>query len=972
MTYVVWFEDFDRELAPGMGGKCAGLGEMTSSGLPVPPGFAVTTDAHRAASRSLRDQLNGLLAECESNAAAVARTSAAMRGLVEATPLTGDVRAAVAAAYAQLCRRCGMDDVPVAVRSSAAGEDAPGASFAGEYDSYLWVRGEADVLAAVRRCWAGLFTERAIAYRQRITASDDPVTMAVAVQRMVLAEVAGVAFTLNPRNGDRSQIAVDASWGFGEAVVSGEVTPDSYLVDKVMGEITRRSVADKAIEYRLTAEGRGIRRSVVPEDRRGVPCLRDEQLMRVARLARQAERHYGCPQDVEWAIEADPAGGDRVLLLQSRPETGWSRRPAGPVAGAAPSGHAGVVAALRPRPVRRSSARLRSPFEVATPSGAEGWEDLYTESSLFSPERRSYEEQVFWFQDAVHWPRPLPPWDATFFEYALATLSQYNTRHYMIPAARGVDYRILHGYAYLSPISVTDPAEVQARSTQFLERAGFYFSNWDELYTKWLAKVRELIGQIERTRFDPLPEKEEMTVITEGHGTGSGLAIVQNYRALLDLCLTLWMHHFEFLNLGYAAYLDFFGFCKQAFPDIPDQAVARMVAGIEVDLFRPDEELKKLARLAVELDIDAAFADPDPDRVDERLRGTPEGRRWLDRWSEVSEPWFNFSSGSGFYHCDHIWIEHREIPFGFVRDYAAKLRQGVDLARPLRRLRADRERITSEYAGLLPTDADRTAFEEKLGLARVVFPYVENHNFYVEHWANSAVWRKMRELGRLLVDSGFLAEENDVFYFRRNEIPDVLWDLYSSWAVGAPARGPGRWPAEIERRRRILHALGQQRPPPALGVPPERITEPFTIMLWGITDERIAQWLPSDDDGEQPGDLTGLAASPGVAEGPARVLSSPAQIDQVREGEILVAPITAPSWAPIFARIRAAVTDIGGIMSHAAIVCREYGLPAVTGAATATTRIRTGQLIRVDGGAGTVTLLDPAVSRTARPAPAPP
>ena len=252
---------------------------------------------------------------------------------------------------------------------------------------------------------------------------------------------------------------------------------------------------------------------------------------------------------------------------------------------------------------------------------AEGWEELYTYSSLFSEGRREYEERMFWFHDGVHWPTPLPPWDATFFEYAMATLSQYNTRHYLIPAALGIDYRILHGYAYLAPVPLADQAQTQARAAEFLQRAGFYFANWDDLYAKWLAKVRVLVGEIAQIRFGPLPEKEDIAVIVEGHGTGSGLALVQNYRRLLDLALKLWMHHFEFLNLGYAAYLDFFGFCKRAFPGIPDQSIARMVAGIEVDVFRPDDELKQLARLAVELGVDGVFADTaDPERVDERLR----------------------------------------------------------------------------------------------------------------------------------------------------------------------------------------------------------------------------------------------------------------------------------------------------------------------------------------------------------------
>lgn len=206
----------------------------------------------------------------------------------------------------------------------------------------------------------------------------------------------------------------------------------------------------------------------------------------------------------------------------------------------------------------------------------------------------------------------------------------------------------------------------------------------------------------------------------------------------------------------------------------------------------------------------------------------------------------------------------------------------------------------------------------------------------------------------LVAKSG--SEPDDIFLIKRDEIDELLYDLYSAWAVGAEPRGPVYWPREIERRRRILDTLEDWSPPRALGNPPEVVTEPFTIMLWGITTESIETWLGSEDDDGS--DLSGFAASPGVVEGTARVLTSAEELDQLEQGEILVAPITAPSWAPVFGRITAAVTDIGGVMSHAAIVCREYGLPAVTGTAYGTRDVTDGMRLRVDGNAGTVTILD--------------
>ncbi len=210
----------------------------------------------------------------------------------------------------------------------------------------------------------------------------------------------------------------------------------------------------------------------------------------------------------------------------------------------------------------------------------------------------------------------------------------------------------------------------------------------------------------------------------------------------------------------------------------------------------------------------------------------------------------------------------------------------------------------------------------------------------------------------MFVKAGFIAKVDDVFMMKKYEVAEAIFDLYSGWSVGAPSAGPGRWPARIDARRATLDALKAWTAPPALGVPPEVVTEPFTVMLWGITSDSVSAWLRSGDGEGQEGVLTGFAASPGLVEGPARVIFSADEIADLEEGDILVAPLTAPSWAPVFGKIKATVTDVGGMMSHAAIVCREYGLPAVTGTAFGTAKIKTGQMLRVDGNTGTVTILE--------------
>jgi pyruvate,water dikinase len=327
--YIVWFDDYDEARDRcRVGGKNASLGTMIGAGLTVPPGFAVTTDAYDLLRThdDLRAAIDAALAEVDfADPAGLRRVSATVRGLIDDVALPADVERAIRAGYADLSQRCGLDAVPVAVRSSATAEDLPDASFAGQQDTYLWVTGADAVVDHVRRCWSSVFTDRAIAYRHEMGYDHQVISMSVGVQKMVDPRCAGVAFTLNPRNGDRSQVAIDASWGFGESVAAGEVTPDSFLVDKVLRIVVDRIISSKAIEYRL--DGDGVVKCDVDEQRRDVQCITDEEICAVAAMARRAERHYGRPQDIEWAIDRHLPDGDNVILLQARPETVWSRRP---------------------------------------------------------------------------------------------------------------------------------------------------------------------------------------------------------------------------------------------------------------------------------------------------------------------------------------------------------------------------------------------------------------------------------------------------------------------------------------------------------------------------------------------------------------------------------------------------------------------------------------------------------------------
>lgn len=605
------------------------------------------------------------------------------------------------------------------------------------------------------------------------------------------------------------------------------------------------------------------------------------------------------------------------------------------------------------------AGRFMSPFEVRPPTGAENWAELYPYYALISSERQPIEASKFWFFDGMHNPEPLYPFDTIMTENWWVAASQMATRVWPIPLARGIDHRIINGYLYISPNAVTDPDEVAERQEYFARRAGHYYENWDTIYENWIAKAKDCIERLKTIHFSPLPPYEHEEHVLGHRGVYSSYDLLTSYSRLIENLFEMGSYHFEMLNLGYGAYLTFREFCQCAFPGITDQTITGMVSGINILLFRPDDELRGLAELAVKSGIkDKVLETAEPDALFDALKESSEGRLWINALENAKEPWFWFSTGVGYTHADPVWMSDLRFPLVAIRGYIEALGRGEDIRRPLQKILQERGRITAEYRALLPAEEDREAFDGLVELNRKVFPFVEDHNFYVEHWHHSIFWEKVRQLGDLFVGHQFFENCEDIFYLHRNEIYSALYDLIIGWATGSEPRGGSYWKPIVARRRRIRDILSKWAPPPALGVPPEVITEPLTIMLWGITQETIQEWLGADAaDAEG---LKGVAASAGKAVGRARVITESEQLYAVEQGEILVCRITAPSWAPVFPRISAAVSDVGGMMAHTAIICREYGLPAVVGVGYATSNIRTGDLIEVDGNAGTVRILDVA------------
>ena len=319
---IIWFKDCSGKNFPQVGGKNANLGEMFKLGLRVPPGFAVTTYAFDTFIERgrVRNEIVRTLSQIPfEDIKALEEAGLQIRDLIESTPIPKNIVKEIKEAYKKLGDLCGVADLPVAVRSSATSEDLKTASFAGQHESYLWVRGKEEVIQHILKCWASLFTNRAIAYRNQIGWPQDKVTISVGVQKMVNAKCAGVMFTIDPVVGDPEKIVIEGNWGLGESVVKGEVSPDHFLVDKKSLEILEKMISPKTLCYELVGDKVICMEPTL--ERQNQPCIDDVALMELVRLGKIAEAHYQSAQDLEWAIDIDLPFPENVFLVQTRPVT---------------------------------------------------------------------------------------------------------------------------------------------------------------------------------------------------------------------------------------------------------------------------------------------------------------------------------------------------------------------------------------------------------------------------------------------------------------------------------------------------------------------------------------------------------------------------------------------------------------------------------------------------------------------------
>ncbi|GAA1260218.1 PEP/pyruvate-binding domain-containing protein [Arthrobacter pascens] len=884
----------NADMLPEVGGKAANLGELLAAGLPVPEGFCLTTAAYLQATApiGLDEVHRALRATPADDLDALAALAGRARSLITSAELPPEIAAAVRSAYGARGTAAGRPDAPVAVRSSATAEDQPFASFAGQQDTYLNVVGADSLLAAVRNCWASLWTDRAVAYRASRGIDPSTVALAVVVQRMVDSAAAGVMFTANPVTGRRRESVIDASQGLGEAVVSGAVNPDHFVVDTESGTILERRLGDKRLVIRSTPGG-GTEH--VDQPASGTkPCLTDRQIRDLAALGGRAEAHYGAPQDTEWAI--DPAG--KLWLTQSRPITTLYPVPV-QVPGAGPA-------------ARREGTRIFLCFSLAqgltrplTPMGIAAFRILGSSVARAAS---------FDVPDARTGPPPFAEAGQRIF-IDLTGVVRSTVGRFIVP--RAFDVMEARSAAVLRSV-FTDPRFSITRRTP-----------WGLLRRVIPVALRGRVPEsLLRALLRPEAALRRVDRFTKDFGHALELPPGTSSLQRLD--------HAERVLAG-------------AFPIVPAilplPALGFALLALAGKLLGgPDRrtDLQPILRglpnnVTTEMDLELW-------RLATAIRSDGEARRLFEdqplavlaqRFSAQELPAAAQQGLDGFLEqyghravaeIDLGMPRWRDDPTHILGVLANYLRLEDPALAPDRQFRRAEAEAEAQIARLVAEASSRgrvrgAIVRAALRRARLFIGLRERPKYQIV-LALAEARRQVAATGAELARRGRIARADDVFFLDFAEVRQALGGTDMQDLV---ARRQGAYSLELDRRRipRMLLSDG---------------TEPETVLSAGAAAD---------------GALAGSPASAGTVTAPARVILDPVGA-HLEPGEILVAPSTDPGWTPLFLTAGGLVMEMGGPNSHGAVVAREYGIPAVVGVPDATSRLRTGQQITVDGGAGTV------------------
>ena len=877
-----------------IGGKGRSLSRLSNSGFNVPDGFLVPTAAYRrfVADNDLQPRILNL---CKptiiEGAVSFEQASKKIQELFSLYELSSEIESDIIAAYESL-----PDRPPVAVRSSANAEDLPELSFAGQQETYLNVTGGPAVAVAIRNCWASLWTAQAINYRHEMDIGQDAVAMAVVVQLMVPSDVSGILFTANPTNGERSEMIVNGSFGLGEAVVSGQVTPDTYVVDRE--SLTTKDTVIGAKDQMIVSDGtQGVRVESVSAEQQVLSSLSEELLRELCKLALKVEAEFDeVPQDIEWAMV-----NKELYLLQSRPITNLPPEPLKDVSWPEISG-----AQLLKRQVAENMPDPLSPL----------FEELYLRA-------------IF---DMQKWPEG---WEWK------GNLTRNWLKNFVVITVNGYAYQPIYEASVGDWEGYMDKLHAEQKKSTWLDNLKRIFTMPSYIIDDMKGgplHVLYLVGTTFRT-FKKFPaiklwERQQLpdylAAIEHWERTDSRKASSEELLAGIKSLTFAEALYWSALRsiIGTAKMTD--GALQTYLEEnAPDQGFisGTFLSGFpsrtldaEVTLRRIAEEIRKNKTL-----YEIVIVTPAP-RMLTALQNHPEGKDTL-----VDIRKYLHDYGRQVFNLDFVEPSLEEEPLPFLMSLKAMVRNpGYDLVTRQQEVRKNRR---SKFWQAIKFFKGKSRFEFlRLYLtARINYPTREEALFYM-----GLAWSSLRplakELGDRLVSNGTLTDPDDVFYLTSDDLQRAIDDN----------DGPPELKSKVKEQRE-LRALRFRMNQPA-AIPP---------IETNVTENSFAALRGNSDDANK---LLGFAVSPGIVSGIASVIMTPNDFDKMIPDSILVCPLTTPAWTQLFPHAIGLVTDIGSILAHGSIVAREYGIPAVLGIGDATQRIKNGQTITIDGNKGVVTV----------------
>lgn len=885
MILALSSDDLDLQLA---GGKGANLHRLFVAGFPVPPAFVITTRAYLAYVEAndlmpvIRQQVQNIQREVPDS---YARASDAIRDAFAQAPMPQRLRTAISAAYGALSH-----DRAVAVRSSATAEDLPDASFAGQQDTYLNVDGVEALLQAVVSCWSSLWTARAMAYRDRRNIAAESVALAVVVQQMVAAESAGVLFTVNPLTGNQEEMLVNATWGLGEALVGGQVNPDTLVVARDSGVIKSLELGDKATMTVPLAQGTGEQE--VAQAQRGQPSLSREAAARLAQLGRDIEALFGAPQDIEWAYQ-----DNEIYILQSRPVT-----------------------------------------TVGTPATVPGDDDWPPQTAFQQPFDR-------WTQADVgeRWPEPVTPFTWSTAEpmlnrnmgdsfaglppALLEGISWARRAHGRVYFNEGALIHLFsHGYgmpASMAASSLANPELISAEQDRwhwgtFLRRlplvARLTFI-WERNARKFEADFEKIDDLVDAFMAKDLKTRDDASLWQEAQETW--------YERLM----TYMVYHANVTSTTTTAFgtvesaLDRWLGRKDLIYDLTAGLSGVIAAEMAPALWAMANEARQAGVAPILLQNEATEALALLEEEPAAASFLTSLERFLQRHGH------RCMSEAEWLHPR--WIEAPEQVIATISSYLQAGETVDPRAAEAQQIRRREEAMSLVEDSMNPLQL--AYFRRSLQRLRRFMRLRDNGQHFLVKLL-LPMRRIYATLGERWAQRGWLGQEQDFFFLSTGEIETVL----ASPKGGASPDGPDLDLIKIVSQRRLAyeHWFGEPLPEvlDAAGQPIETAV------------------------GDEAQTLGGVPASGGRVRGVARVVGTPGEASRLQPGEILVTRATDPGWTPVFSMISGLVLEVGGQLSHGAIVAREYGLPAVVNVTAATTRIADGQTITVDGSAGRVYL----------------